>query len=334
MTAPQRRRPATRVDVARLAGVSTAVVSYTLNGGPKAVAPQTAARVLDAVQRLGYRPNASAQALSRGTTQVIGLIMPDIGNPFFASYAAAVEAAARLQDLDVMLCSTRSRSCVEFIHHLDAMRVRGILLASELPVEDEPSVHSISTRVVQLDTHRLIAGGVGVASDLHRGAREATNYLLDRGHRNIAFLGDTRPDELRHAGWASALRDARAEPELAALAPFSREGGLAAMRAILASGELPTAVFASSDMIAVGALRALREAGLGVPTDVSLMSLDDSPESAFAFPGVTAVRQPIDEMARDAVAAVADIGYLKTGLHTYPLTIVERHSVAPPRPTR
>ncbi|MCA4135352.1 LacI family DNA-binding transcriptional regulator [Arthrobacter sp. M4] len=326
----QPNRTVTRADVARLAGVSTAVVSYTLNGGPRPVAPGTAAKVLDAVAKLGYQPNAAAQTLSRGTSQVIGLIIPDIGNPFFGAFASAIESAARSQGFDVMICSTHSNSTAYYVRHLDSLRVHGILMLAILDPRDEPLVHKVSTRIVQLNDPRPVAGGVSVAADLYNGARDAVRHLIALGHQTVAFLGDLDDGEPRHAGWRDALRELGAAPGPSAHAPFSREGGVAGMKELLLAGEPPTAVFASSDMIAIGALRALHEAKIRVPEDVSIVSFDDSPESAFAFPGITAMRQPIEKMAQEALTALINPRHLRPGLHLHPTTLVERQSTAPP----
>ncbi|MBT8162988.1 MULTISPECIES: LacI family DNA-binding transcriptional regulator [Arthrobacter] len=282
------------------------------------------------IRKLGYSPNPVAQALSSGSTQVIGLIVPDIGNPFWAVYASAIEAAAHLQGLDVLRCSATSDSTAFFLSHLEEMKVRGILLATDLPDEDRAVAKSLSTRLVQLSSHRPLDGTVSIASDLYQGARQATYHLRSLGHARIAFLGDLSGDDPRLAGWSDTLGVSLQAPGLAFQAEFTMRGGLEAMRSILAAPETPTAVFASSDAIAIGALHAIREARLDVPAHISLISLDDSPEAAFALPGITSVRQPVEDMARDAIAALLDEQHLEARLHMYPMTLVQRSSTASP----
>lgn len=321
----------TQADVARLAGVSTAVVSYTLNDGPRAVAPETAARVRAAMAELGYRPNLAARALRVGTSQVLGLVLHDVSNPFYGALSTSIDRAARSRGLDVIVCNTFGDSAVRLIQHLDELHVAGVVVAVAISAADEAAIHRLDTRIVQLDDHRVVAGGIAVGADLYTGAQLAVRHLLGRGHETVAFLGAVDPDQARYAGWRDALLELGAPLGPAVSAAYSREGGLAATAELTVGANPPTAIFASSDLIAIGALMGLRRAGLRVPQDVSVVSFDDSPETAFACPALSAIRQPTDALAAAALAALLDPGYLAPGLHLYPVELVERDSVAAPR---
>lgn len=320
----------TQADVARLAGVSTAVVSYTLNNGPRAVATETAERVRAAMAQLGYRPNLAARALRIGSSRLIGLVLQDVSNPFFGALAKEIDRVARNQGLDVIVGNTFGESPVRLIQHLDALQVAGIVLAVGVAFEEESHLQLVGTRIIQLDD-RVRAGGVAVTADLYAGAQLAVRHLLELGHDTVAFLGAVDPEQPRYAGWRDALAAAAAPPGRAVRAAYSREGGLAATTELVSGGGAPTAVFASSDLIAIGALRALRHAGLRVPEDVSVVSFDDSPETAFASPALSAIRQPIDALAQAAVTALLDADHLPPGRHLFPVELIERDSVASPR---
>lgn len=332
MTRPDTRRAPTREDVARLAGVSVAVVSYTVNGGPKPVAAATAARVRDAIAKLGYTPNAAARALSRGTNDVIGLVLNDIANPYYSRLARAIEEVATARGLELVIAGTlgsRERALAH-LRNLDARQVSGIILVSDLGESECAAAARLATPIVFLDALGSFPGSVRITPDLTGGTHLAVEHLLALGHERVGFLGPTDGAEERHVAWLAAHRAAGVEPGPAIHCGFSREGGLQAMQEFLVSGERPTAMFAASDMIAVGALRAIREAGLAVPTDISVASLDDSPEAAFTSPPLTTVHQPVDEMAADAVAALMTPGAFNTGDHVYPVRLIERGSTAAP----
>ena len=321
----------TQGDVARLAGVSTAVVSYVVNGGPRSVAPETAARVRLAIGELGYRPNLAARTLRLGTSRVLGLVLADVSNPFFGALGKSIDRMARAHGLDVIVGNTFGESPVRLIQHLDELQVAGIVVAVGIEPDDEPALRRLGTRIVQLDAGRVVTGGVAVAADLYAGGQLAVAHLLAHGHETVAFLGDVDPELPRYAGWRDALIAAGAPLGRAVPAEYSREGGLRSAADLVGAGPPPTAIFASSDLIAVGALLALRRAGLDVPADVSVVSFDDSPETAFACPALSAVRQPIDAMAELALAAVLDPDQLSPGRHLLPVELIERESVGAPR---
>lgn len=303
------RGPVTRKDVARYAGVSTAVVSYVVNGGPKNVAPATEAKVRHAISILGYRPNAAARALKLGSSEAIGLVVPDSGNPFFALLGHAVEDAAAELGYGLVLANSDSNLAKERrnIRNLAARQVDGVILASCLFEPDLAELESSDIPSVLLNHAAASPGFNSVGVDLEAAARIAVGHLIGHGHTNIGLaIGVNVGKELdgREVGWLKALQEAGLPEGPTARSEFDRAGGYAAGKRLLGSGNRPTAIFASSDMQAVGILRAIHEAGLSVPSDIAMVSFDGSIESEYTWPALTTVAQPVRVMAESAVRAL------------------------------
>jgi LacI family transcriptional regulator len=299
---PTGTRKVTRKDVARYAGVSDAVVSYTLNGGAP-VAAATAARVREAVRLLSYTPNASARALKLGSARLIGVIVPDSANPYFAELCKAVEAAAVPAGYAVLVVNSNDtkKRTLEYLHSLASRQVDGVLIAATVDESDVPAFQATGVRWALLNHSSELAEAFTVGVDLEAGARAATEHLISHGYQTIAFIGQARPDDPRYLGWRSALRAAGLEPGPTIYSPFTRPGGHAAGRELTGLRNRPEAVFVSSDMISIGVLRAIHEAGLNAPHDVALASFDGTVESEYSWPPLTTVRQPILAMGVAAV---------------------------------
>ncbi|MWJ37109.1 LacI family DNA-binding transcriptional regulator [Clavibacter michiganensis] len=301
---PLPRGQVTRSDVARYAGVSTAVVSYVVNSGPRPVAEATAARVRDAIRVLGYRPNASARALRTGSTQMIGLVVPEIGNPHFAEMAVAVEQCAARHGHAVLLVNSGNDPQLErsLIRTLTARQVDGIIVST---VQHDTTVVDPSTLgvpVVLLNTFSAHDGVETVGVDAREGARIGVEHLVSHGHSRIALVIGGAEVEARERGWHDATRAAGLPDGPIAREVFTREGGYLGTLRLFGGSDRPTALFASSDMQAVGALRALGELGLRVPEDVAVVSFDGTDEAAYASPQLTVVRQPVEQIAEEAVS--------------------------------
>jgi LacI family transcriptional regulator len=301
--------PVTRKDVARYAGVSTAVVSYVVNGGPKNVAPATEAKVLDAIRVLGYRPNAAARALKLGSSETIGVVVPDTGNPFFELLSHAVEDAAAELGYGMVLANSGGSLSKEKrnIRNLAARQVDGVVLASVLFEPDLEVLETAGIPSVLLNHASESPGFNSVGVDLEAGARMAVEHLVEHGHERIGLaIGTNTSNSLdgREAGWINALRDAGLPEGPIARTRFDRAGGYLAGQRLLAAAERPTAIFASSDMQGVGILRALHEAGLSVPGDVALVGFDGSIEAEYTWPAMTTVEQPVRDMAEYAVSVL------------------------------
>ncbi|HEY8701396.1 MAG TPA: LacI family DNA-binding transcriptional regulator [Arthrobacter sp.] len=330
------RGPVTRKDVARYAGVSTAVVSYVVNGGPKRVAPATEAKVRDAIRVLGYRPNAAARALKLGSSETLGLIVPDNSNPFFSLLAHAVEDAAAVLGYALVLTNSDGNVAKERrnIRNLAARQVDGVLLASVLFEPDLEDLEKADIPSVLLNHGREAAGFNSIGVDLATGARTAVEHLLWHGHTRIGLaMGTNVSGEVddRERGWLQALRNAGVPEGQIVHSEFTRPGGYLAGQRLIASANRPTAIFASSDMQAIGILRAVHEAGLAAPGDIALASFDGSAEAEYSWPALTTVEQPVRAMAEAAVAALVGAGRGEPAQHRiYPTQLRIRQSCGCP----
>ncbi len=325
-------RAFTRTDVARRAGVSVAVVSYVLNGGPRPVAEATRQRVQQVIDELGYRPNANARALKLARTRTLGLIVRDNANPFFAEFARHVEDESFTRHHALLLGDSsedprREAACVDSFldRSVDGIMVIGLAAAASLR-----DVTARGTPVVVLD--KMSEPDLQVATvyvDNHDGARVATEHLVGHGHRRIGCisgpLGIPAADD-RIAGWQAGLSAAGlAHPRtLSARADFSRNGGYQAATRLITRRPHPTALFVGSDIQAAGALRALRDANLRVPEDVAIVAFDGTDGSSFTNPPLSVVQQPFAEMARTAVSLLLD--NRGAGTHVLPVRLIPRRS--------
>lgn len=311
VTRASRRVRVTRHDVARLAGVSTAVVSYVLNDGPRPVAEQTAQRVREAMRMLDYRPNSSARALRRGTTEILGLVVADGLNPFFAEYTAELVRAAAARGQRLLIADSGGDPAVEAasIEDLVSRQVDGLLLAGNLGrSESFVWAQADAVPLVLIDCPGPIPGRRTVGASAEKGARELVTHLVRaHGRRRVGLIvgdsgyGDPDPREM---GWQLTLLAAGLPLGPVARVPFSREAGYRAARELLDADPRPDAIFASSDQQALGLLRALHEQGLDVPGDVSVASFDGTRESEFSWPPLTVARQPLAAMAAAAIDLV------------------------------
>lgn len=323
---------ATRMDVALRAGVSTAVVSYVINSGPRPVAAQTRQRVLDAIQVLGYRPNAAARALKLRSTEMIGLVTPDNSNPLFAELSRAIEEAAYDLGYALLLTNSAGRPSLEQkqLRNLASRQVDGLLLVSETPSPDLSELIDAGVPVILLNRAEGLEGVSSIGVDFKHAAQLGVEHLIGHGHTSIGLvvgldgIGSSRE---RETGWRDALRLAGLPEGPIARTEFTRDGGYEAGKRLLESANAPTAIFASSDMQAVGVLRALHEAGVAVPEGIAVVSFDGSPESEFTWPPLTVVQQPVQDMARDAVLSLVTSSTLVGAHHVmYKAKLVIRRS--------
>ncbi|GAB4564009.1 MAG: substrate-binding domain-containing protein [Anaerolineae bacterium] len=294
-------------DVAERAKVAPITVSRVINNSGY-VSAETRARVEKAIEELQYVPNSLARSLRFKRTHTLALVLTDITNPFWTTVARGVEDAASAQRFNVILCNTDENEAKqdEYLRVLLQKQVDGFIL---VPARSRPEPIEFLKRqkvaVVVLD--RRVPGACVdiVRGDSEGGAYELTRRLIEMGHRRIALLSGPEgvsTAEDREKGYRRALLEAGIEPEAAMVCrgTFTHEGGyrmaLEAMKAL----PKPTALFAANNFIAVGALRALRELGLRVPEDISLVSFDDIPPALAIEPFLTVAAQPAYEMGRRA----------------------------------
>ena len=334
---PAPAKPAvTRKDVARLAGVSTAVVSYVMNGGPKRVSPATEARVRQAIAALGYRPNAAARALKLGSSEMLGMVVPDATNPFFASLARAVEVAAAERGYAMLLADSDGSLPTErrLVENLVGRRVDGVFLCSVLFEPDLTDLEQAESPAVLLNHSAESPGFNSVGVAFQDGGRMAVEHLVGHGHRRVGLVMGTNTGgdlDAREVGWRQGVREAGLPEGPVLRVPFTREGGYRAGQDLIASADRPSAVFVSSDLQAVGLLRAVHEAGLRIPEDLAIFSFDGSAEAEYSWPPLSTVAQPVEAMARAAVDALIDAETGKpTQSQIFPVELVLRSSCGCP----
>jgi len=304
----------TRSDVAREAGVSPAVVSYVLNNGPRPVAAATRARVLAAIARLDYRPNAIASALRGGSTQTVGLLTPNRSNPFFGELAEAFERTLKQQGYLALTGSTYGNSGIadRLLRTFVDRKVDGVILAPGVSVSG-----SLLARVEQplLILEKLSNHGSfsTVRTDDLADAMTCVDHLQVHGHTHIGCISGpphSSTEALRLRGWRNAQRRA-ANPSgdaLVAFADVSEAGGYQATGTLLSThgrpwavyGARPTALFVASDVQAIGALAACWELGLRVPDDVAIVSMGGTRAARYTIPVLTTIREDVDYLAASA----------------------------------
>jgi LacI family transcriptional regulator, galactose operon repressor len=306
------RPVATLRDVAKVAGLSVTAVSRYING-LLTLPFDTAARIDAAIADLNYRPNPHARSLSLGRSDTIGLVIPDIANPFFARLAAAIEEAADARNLGVLLCATLNRSGREhdYLERLRRNHVDALLFVTNHP-DDGSLSKAIGNRerIAILDEDIEGADVPKVFCDNFGGAYAAARHLVEAGHRRIAFLGGPRgmmSTRERLAGCRTALREAGPEAVIAAetFGAYSVAQGRAAAEELLGNLDGATAVLAASDGMAVGFMEILGERGMRVPDDLSIVTFDDVEPVHLFNPPLTAIHQPVEAMGRRGVEIVA-----------------------------
>jgi LacI family transcriptional regulator, galactose operon repressor len=294
-------------DVAKLAGVSTMTVSRVINNSGY-ISQETRERVERAIVKLGYVPNALARGLRFKQTKTIALVLTDITNPFFTTVARGVEDTASEQGFSVMFCNTDESQSeeTEYLYVLLQKQIDGVLLVpASGSAESVSLLQERGTPVVVLDRRVSGARVDTVRSDSEQGAYQLIQHLLDLGHTHIAVLGgpqtvSTAAD--RVAGYHRALADRGLDAHAPQVyyARYTQESGYQMAQQALAATPRPTALFATNNFIAIGAYRALREVGLSVPDDISLVAFDDLPPAVLIDPFLTVAGQPAYEMGQRA----------------------------------
>lgn len=295
---------ATIEDVAARSGVSTATVSRVLSGSVPA-RPETRERVLAAARELDYRPSGIARALKRKETRTLGLVITDITNPFYPQIVRAVEAAARARGYGIVLADGGNDPARE-LEHLDLLverRVDGIVVASSrMTRRHADRLHATAVPVVLVNDSVAGSDLPAVTTAHRRGARMATEHLIWLGHRRIGHIGAPAEQAAagqRRQGVRDALRAAGLGEPLLAIGDGGVAGGARAAEALI--GADVTGIVAYNDLTAIGALRALRRAGIEVPDRISVVGFDDIEMAAWTEPSLTTIRQPTDELGRWAV---------------------------------
>ena len=340
------RKAATIRDVAREAGVSVAVVSRVLNDGPGPVAPQTRARVVDVIERLGYQPRAAARELQQNSSTTIGLVLTDLANPFFARLADRVVWEARARGTNVVLYTNQEDP------HLEGESIETLVGRSVGSVIATPTGGNITkwARLTDLGVNVVFVDReidelpdvdvVAINNELS--AATATRHLLDLGHERVAFISgplSTSTGRDRIAGFRKAMSASGVDvdEQLIHTIPFRGDAGSDAVSALLALPTPPTALIVGNTAQVRNALRRLKQSPVAIPEDLSLVVFDDNPWTELVSPPLTVIRQPIDMLALHSVELA--VGRLKGALTEAPRRVrvdaefLQRSSTAP-RPSR
>ncbi len=328
-------RGANQADVARRAGVSTQTVSRVISGQPN-VRPETAQRVLAAVEELDYRVNHAASSLASGRSRILGLVVVSTNRYSSAALSVGVEKAAAEHGYTVTTAAvadhTSAESVLQAFDRLEQQGAEGIVVGVPIPLEST----TMRTRISRMPTIRSEHAGFGedapFAVDQHTVSRLAVEHLLELGHETVWHVtGEESWQEAkqRREGWKDVLRARGIDPPPEIPGDWTPESGYRAGRTIAAIPDV-TAVYVGSDEMAFGLLRAFHEAGRQVPEDISVVSVDDISLAAYAAPALTTVRQPFQSLGRAAALRVISRieGDLEVDIPPTEPTLVVRSSTA------
>lgn len=305
-----RNRLATIADVAAAAGVSKTTVSRHINGRPVA----RAAEIEAAIARLGFQPSRLARSLASGASHVVGMVVPDVTNPYFSAVVQGVETIAQDHGYQVMLCNTDENPEREetLLRGLLARSVDGIVMAPAKEAAVLPSVfREIRVPVVFIDRVLGVGEFDSVMVDNVGGTRQAVEHIAAAGHERIAFIGgplDTSPGRERHAGFLAAMEGLGLPivDSYVAIADFREHGGYQAALGLVSLRPAPTAVLVANNLMSVGALKALHSVGIRVPADISIVGFDDILLSELITPPLTVVARPMEEQGVLAMKLLID----------------------------
>lgn len=327
-------------DIARAARVSHSTVSRALRNSPL-VNRETAERIRRIAEDADYRASAIARSLATSQTKTVGVVVTTIADPFVGGVVSGIEEAANDYGYSVFLANSNAdpEREVRVVHSFEERRVDGIVVtSSRVGALYVPMLSRMRVPIVLLNNQHPGEFAYSVMIANAEASREATLHLIRLGHRRIGYLGDRhghQSDTERFAGYRQALDEADLpfRPELVVHGDGKPEGGREAMRRLLGLAEPPTAVFCYNDMSAVGALRAIREAGMRVPDDFSLVGFDDLYIAQYTDPPLTTVRQPKQYMGRLAMETLLSLltGAGSQSRITVPGELIVRESTAPPR---
>ena len=327
-------------EIARRANVSTATVSRAINqSGP--VKAATARKVWRAISELNYYPNSHARALVSGRSRMIGLIVSDITNPFFPELIRSFETQASQQQYDLLFTSTdyltsRMTTC---LRRMLERKVDGVaMMTSEMDMSLIKELGRRGVPLVFMDVGQVGPKMSHVAIDYANGVKQAVDHLVALGHKQIGFISgplDLHSARTRRQAFLDAVRGHGLSPDkrLIREGTHTAEGGQKAMAAILRLSRHPTAVVASNDWTAIGALHAVHAAGLRVPSDISLVGFDDIPLVSYTNPSLTTVRMSaadVGSTAFDALFKLIGGEHLEGDVYQVPTRLIVRESTTKP----
>jgi LacI family transcriptional regulator len=290
---------ATQRDVARLAGVSQASVSMVLSGGTTpSISADTWERITQAAQELGYAPNRFAQALRTNRTMTVACIVPDITNPFYPTLMRGIQSVTDRLGYDVIAVNTdglpeRERHFLDWSRQGRVDGVIGVFFT--LRAKDFRPLIDAGVPVIRIESSKKKGGDIAIDDifvDSYAAASAVTETLIGAGHRRIAMIaGRGGPQAVRVEGYRAALTEAGGTPLIIIDEEFNEFGGMRAAATVLASGYDPTAIFAANDLMAIGVMQALRERGIGIPSQIAVAGFDDISAARLVTPPLTTVAQ-------------------------------------------
>jgi len=299
-------------DVAGKAGVSVTTVSHVMNK-TRFVAPQTRQRVVEAIRELNYHKDAHARRLARGSSDFLGLIVSDIENPFFPEIVKSFESAALERGLDLLLSNTNydPKRAEASVHKMIENKVRGVaIMTSELAPALAEELTANQVAVVFLDVGEAGSFKSNIRVDYSTGIFQAIEHLHQLGHKAMAFISGPltlRSAVTRRQAFISALKRHKLPSDCVLEGNHKVDGGIAAARALLQHEPLPTALLCSNDLTAIGVMSELREAGLRVPEDISVVGFDDIALARIAYPPLTTVNLSRERLGTLAFEALQHI---------------------------
>lgn len=329
-------------DVAREAGVSMATVSRVVNNNPN-VKPQTRKKVYEAIERLGYRPNAVARGLASKKTTTVGVVIPDIANAIFAEVARGIEDIANMYHYNIILCNADKRKDKEIrvINTLLEKQVDGLLFMGGAVTEEHIQAFKTSNVPIVLCATKDENGVIpSVDIDHEAAAFDAVSRLIAEGHRSIAMISGTLQDPAngyaRFQGYKRALAQAGIayREDYVRVGNYKYESGIDATQYFLGLSERPTAIFSATDEMAIGAIHCIQDSGLRVPEDVSVISVDNSRISSMVRPLLTTVAQPMYDIGAVSMRLLTKLMKKETvenATVTLPHELIVRRSVAAPQ---
>lgn len=326
-------------DVAREAGVSMATVSRVVNNNPN-VKPQTRKKVFEAIERLGYRPNAVARGLASKKTTTVGVVIPDISNAIFAEVARGIEDIANMYHYNIILCNAdkKKEKEIRVINTLLEKQVDGLLfMGGTVTNEHVQAFHTANVPIVLCGT--TVEGDTMPAVDIdhEKAAYDAVQLLLQKGHRRIAMISGTLQDPnngfARYQGYKRALEEAGIplNEDLVRIGNYRYESGFDAMKYFLQLADKPTAVFSATDEMAIGAIHAAQDLGLHIPEDISIISVDNSRMASMVRPLLSTVAQPMYDIGAVSMRLLTKLmnkENVDKGKITLPHEVIQRQSVA------
>jgi DNA-binding LacI/PurR family transcriptional regulator len=293
-------------NVAKEAGVSIATVSKVINR-TGSISERTRKKVFQVMKKLNYQPSVVASALTGKQTKTIGLIIPDISNPFFAEIARSIEDRSHEQGFNVIMCSTDNNEEKEkrYLSVLTRQRIDGLVVASafrstsliEDMMKQSVPIALIATKIPKLSIHT-------VTVDDYKGGYIAASYLLSLGHKKVAIIvEDARSNQPRLHAFKDVMLEAKIPiPDHYVIQTEATiQKGYGSAKQLLSLQERPTAIFACNDLLAIGAMQAAKEAGIRIPQDLSIIGFDNTVLSVTTAPMLTTVAQPMKEMGAKVV---------------------------------